>query len=67
MVSVKALIFSYPGLTAALAEVGDVGAANDAARGLIKLLARPSAPVRTAVGVQQLLEPLRYVQRAPLA
>jgi len=36
-----------------LAEVGEVGAGHDAARGLVKLLARPAAPVRAAVGIEE--------------
>src|SRR5215212_8020988 len=49
-------------LYAALAEVCHVGAAHHAVRGLVELLSRPAAPVRTAVGLKEQLEPLRYVQ-----
>src|SRR5215207_10623824 len=46
----------------ALAQVCDVGAAYDTARGLLKLRATPPLAVRTAVDLQEMLEPLRYVQ-----
>src|SRR5215203_2204337 len=49
-------------LYAALAEVREVGAGHDAARGLVELLACSGAPVRAAVGIEETLEPLRYVQ-----
>jgi hypothetical protein len=52
-------------LYAPLAQVGDVGAWHDAARGLVELLARPGGAVRAAVGIEEKLEPLRYVQRVP--
>jgi hypothetical protein len=45
-------------------EVGDVGAGHDPARGLVELLARPPAPVRAAVGIEEELEPLAYVHSA---
>jgi hypothetical protein len=37
---------------------------HDAARGLVELVAGPAAHVRTAVGIEEKLEPLRYVQGA---
>ena len=46
---------------AALAETGDLGAGHQTIRSLVELLARPLAPVRLSVAVQQLLEPLRDV------
>src|SRR5215212_8473840 len=46
----------------ALAQVSDVGAAYDTTRGLLKLRATPPLAVRTAVGIKEPLEPLRYVQ-----
>src|SRR5829696_3237122 len=49
-------------LYAALAEVGNVEALHDAARGLVELLARPPAPVRPPIGIKEEFEPLRYVQ-----
>ena len=52
-------------LYAALPEVGEVGACHDPARGLVELLARPAAPVRAAVGIEEKLESLCYVQRVP--
>ena len=49
-------------LDAALAQVRDVGSSHDAARGLVELLARPGGAVRATVGIEEKLEPLRYVQ-----
>jgi hypothetical protein len=46
---------------AALAETGELGAGPQTIRSLVDLLARPLAPVRLSVAVQQLLEPLRDV------
>jgi hypothetical protein len=49
-------------LYAPLAQVRDVGAGHDAARGLVELLARPWGAVRAAVLIEEKLEPLGYVQ-----
>ena|SRR5215216_6707485 len=49
-------------LYAALAQVRDVGAGHDAAHRPVELLARPAAPVQAAVGIEEELEPLGYVQ-----
>jgi hypothetical protein len=45
-----------------LAQVRDVGAGHHAARGLVELLARPGGAVRAAVGTEEKLEPLGYIQ-----